>query len=281
MARFRIPGQGRLVLDRVDRYWFMVTAEVRPFIPEADKLISKNSGHLLIRARNLSVVYNRRLSFLNSDPFAALTDVSVDVFSGESLVIIGRNGVGKTTLLRVLSEIISVDNGSLENYGATTAMLSMQAGFDPLVSGRTNILLSALLLGYTKQEIDERMSDIVAFSELGEFIDQPLAGYSAGMRARLGFSVCYYMQPDILMIDEALGVGDLEFQKKSARAMEEKIQSEQTVVLVSHSANTIKNLCTRALWIEDGISKMEGKVETVIEAYEDFIMSRSRQQETS
>jgi len=259
----------------------MVTAEVRPLIPEADKLISKNPGNLLIRARNLSVVYKRRLSFFNRDPFAALTDVSVDVFSGESLGIIGRNGVGKTTLLRVLSEIISVDNGWLENYGATTAMLSMQAGFDPLASGRTNILLSALLLGYTKQEIDERMNDIVSFSELGDFIDQPLAGYSVGMRARLGFSVCYYMQPDILMIDEALGVGDIEFQKKSARAMEEKIQSEQTVVLVSHSANTIKNLCTRALWIEDGISKMEGEVKTVIEAYEDFIMSRSRQQETS
>lgn len=232
--------------------------------------------NLLIRVRNISVVYQRRRALLNKDPLTALQNVSLDLFAGESLGVVGRNGVGKTTLLRVLANIISPDSGTVENFGASTAMLSLQVGFDPLASGRTNILLSSLLLGYTKDEIDRRMDEIIAFSELGDFIDQPLAGYSAGMRARLGFSICYFMKPDILLIDEALGVGDIEFRQKSAKAMAEKIRSEQTVVLVSHSSNTIKNLCTRALWIEDGVSKMEGDTDAVIHAYEKYVGTHPR-----
>ncbi|MBT8070245.1 MAG: ATP-binding cassette domain-containing protein [Gammaproteobacteria bacterium] len=232
--------------------------------------------NLLIRVRNISVVYERRRALLNKDPLTALQNVSLDLFAGESLGVVGRNGVGKTTLLRVLANIISPDSGTVENFGASTAMLSLQVGFDPLATGRTNILLSSLLLGYTKNEIDERMDEIIAFSELGGFIDQPLAGYSAGMRARLGFSICYFMKPDILLIDEALGVGDIEFRQKSAKAMAQKIRSEQTVVLVSHSSNTIKNLCTRALWIEDGMSKMEGDTDAVIHAYEKYVGTHPR-----
>lgn len=229
---------------------------------------------LLIRVRGISVVYNRRRSVFNRDSFAALKDISLDLYAGESLGVIGRNGVGKTTLLRVLSSIISPNTGTVENFGATTAMLSLQAGFNPHASGRTNALLSALLLGYTNSEIQDRMDDIIAFSELGDFIEQPLAGYSLGMRARLGFSVCYFMQPDVLLIDEALGVGDLEFLEKSTKAMHEKIKSDQTVVLVSHSAQTIRALCNRAVWIENGISRMEGDVDSVVEAYEEFVRSR-------
>jgi lipopolysaccharide transport system ATP-binding protein len=205
-----------------------------------------------------------------------LKSVSLDILAGESLGVIGRNGVGKTTLLRVLADIIAPNGGSFENFGATTAMLSLQVGFDPQASGRTNILLSALLLGYTKIEIQEKTDEIIAFSELGEFIDQPLAGYSMGMRARLGFSVCYFMQPDVLLIDEALGVGDLEFREKSTKAMQEKIKSDQTVVLVSHSANTIRQLCNRAVWIEDGVSRMDGDVDEVVESYESFVRSNPR-----
>ena len=115
------------------------------------------------------------------------------------------------------------------------------------------------------------MDEIIAYAELGEFIDQPLTQYSTGMRARLGFSICYFMQPDVLLIDEALGVGDIEFRKKSTQAMKEKIQSDQTVVLV-----TIKNLCNRAVWIEDGVSRMEGDAVEVVEAYEDFVKSNPR-----
>ena len=231
---------------------------------------------LLIQARDISVVYNRRISLFKLDPFTALRSVSLDLAPGESLGIIGRNGAGKTTLLRVLANIISPNGGSLENFGAKTAMLSLQVGFDPHSTGRTNILLSALLLGYTKREIEERTADIIAFAELGEFIDQPLAGYSMGMRARLGFSVCYFMIPDVLLIDEALGVGDLEFREKSTKAMQEKIKSDQTVVLVSHSSNTIRQLCNRAVWSEDGVSRMEGDVDEVVESYETYVKSHPR-----
>ena len=238
----------------------------------------RKNKELLIRARDISVVYNRRLSIFNPDPYTALMSVSLDLSRGESLGVIGRNGVGKTTLLRVLANIISPNGGSLENFGATTAMLSLQVGFDPHSTGRTNILLSALLLGFTKKEIEKRTTDIIAFSELGEFIDQPLAGYSMGLRARLGFSVCYFMEPDVLLIDEALGVGDLEFREKSTKAMQDKIKSDQTVVLVSHSANTIRQLCNRAVWIEDGISRMEGDVDEVVETYEAFVRSHPRAQ---
>lgn len=228
-------------------------------------------GRLVIRAKNISVVYNRRRSMFKKDPFPALRNVSLDLFAGESLGVIGRNGVGKTTLLRVLANIIDPDGGVLENYDATTAMLSIQAGFDNQATGRTNIFLSALLLGYSEDEIKERLEDIIAFAELGGFINQPLLTYSAGMRARLGFSICYYMYPDVLLVDEALGVGDLEFRKKSAAAMKEKIQSDQTVVLVSHEPDTIKSLCNRAVWIEEGVTQMEGDATVVVNAYQEFV----------
>lgn len=233
-------------------------------------------GQLLIRARNISVVYDRRRSLFRRDKFAALKDVSLDLHAGESLGVIGRNGVGKTTLLRVLANIILPDAGMVENYGASTAMLSLQAGFDPWASGRTNVLLSGLLLGYTENEILARMEEIINFSELGDSIDQRLIGYSAGMRARLGFSVCYHMEPDVLLIDEALGVGDIEFRKKSAAAMKQKIQSDQTVLLVSHDSRTIENLCERAIWIEEGVTRMEGDSTEVVKAYQEYVLCHPR-----
>ena len=232
---------------------------------------------LLIRAQNLSVTYRQRRSLFDSSEFEALSDVSLDIQAGESLGVIGRKGGGITTLRRVLAGIILPDRGTVENFGATTAMLSLQAGFNVESSGRTNIMLSALLLGYTEEQIRSRMDEIISFSELGKFVDQPLKNYSAGMRARLGLSVCFHMQPDILLIDEALGVGDIEFRKKSAAAMREKIKSEQTVVLVSHDELTIRSLCDRAIWIEAGVSRMEGKAEDVVSAYKEFITERSHE----
>ncbi len=237
--------------------------------------MSNPQGHKLISAHEIAVVYQRGRTIFRRDSFTALEDVSLDIFAGESLGVIGRNGVGKTTLLRVLAGIIKPDRGTIENFGATTAMLSMQAGFDQYASGRTNIMLSALLLGYTIEEILNRTDDIIEYSELGEFIDQPLIGYSAGMRARLGFSICYFLEPDVLLIDEALGAGDAAFRQKSSKAMREKIGSDQTVVLVSHEVNTIRNLCTRVIWIEDGKTVMEGEVSGVIREYQKSISSLS------
>ena len=233
--------------------------------------MSRQHGQLLIRAKDVSVIYKRKKSLFKKDQHCALKSVSLKLYAGESLGVIGRNGVGKTTLLRVLANIILPDQGTVENFGASTAMLSLQAGFDPFASGRTNIMLSGLLLGYSEHQIQERMEDIIAFSELGDFIQHPLIGYSAGMRARLGFSVCYHMQPDVLLIDEALGVGDIEFRKKSAQAMREKIQSEQTVVLVSHDSRTIETLCDRAIWIEEGVTRMDGETKQVVEAYQEYV----------
>lgn len=251
---------------------------IRPNLSKDNELKNSRHENPLISVREIAVTYRRRRSFFNPDPYSALKNVSLDLSRGESLGVIGRNGVGKTTLLRVLANIISPDKGTIENFGATTAMLSLQVGFELRATGRMNILLSALLLGYTKNDVDERVDDIIAFSELGEFIDQPLAGYSMGMRARLGFSICYFMNPDILLIDEALGVGDIEFRQKSNKAMREKISSDQTVVLVSHSSKTIRNLCNRAVWLEEGVSKLEGDVEEVVDAYETFIRSHPRTQ---
>lgn len=231
-------------------------------------------GKLLIRARNLSVIYNSGRSLFRNNPYQALKDVSLDLFAGESLGIIGRNGVGKTTLLRLLASIIKPDDGTIENFGASTAMLSLQAGFDPFASGRTNILLSALLLGFSESDIRDRMDDIIEYSELGAFIDQPLSAYSAGMSARLGFSICYFLQSDVLLIDEALGVGDTDFRIKSTEAMQQKIKSDQTVVLVSHDAPTIRSLCNRAVWIERGVARMEGDAVHVVDCYEEFVSSR-------
>lgn len=254
----------------------MAVGEAGPHIPEAEQLMAWEHGQCLIRAQNIAVIYNRATSLFRRDPFSALKDVSMELYAGESLGVVGRNGVGKTTLLKVLADIIRPDRGTVENFGATTAMLSMQAGFDQFATGRTNILLSALLLGYSEDEIKEHINDIIDYAELGDFIDQPLVGYSAGMRARLGFSVCYFLEPDVLLIDEALGAGDIEFRRKSAEAMQAKIRSDQTVVLVSHEANTIRELCDRAVWIEEGVTRMTGDPAAVVEAYENFVKVNPR-----
>lgn len=249
---------------------------MRQNLSKVDELVAGKTKRVLIEVRDVAVVYNRSRSLTRRDLFPALKRINLDLHAGESLGVVGRNGVGKTTLLRLLAEIIKPDRGTIRNFGASTAMLTMQLGFDQSATGRTNIILSALLLGYTERQIHARMDEIIAYAELGEFIDQPLTQYSTGMRARLGFSICYYMQPDVLLIDEALGVGDIEFRKKSTLAMKEKIKSDQTVVLVSHDGRTIKSLCNRAVWIEDGVSRMEGDAAEVVEAYEDFVKSNPR-----
>jgi|TARA_B100000315_G_scaffold210208_1_gene206331 lipopolysaccharide transport system ATP-binding protein len=226
-------------------------------------------GQLLIRTTSISVSYTRRISTLRRKKFAALRDVSLEVTAGESLGIIGRNGVGKTTLLKVLASIIIPDSGTIENLGASTAMLAQQVGFVQEASGMTNILLSGLLLGYSHEQIRNHMDDIIEYSELGDFIAQPVKTYSAGMRARLGFSICYHLHSDVLMIDETLGAGDFEFRQKSSQSMREKIKSEQTVVLVSHDTGVIQNLCDRAIWLEDGTTKIQGDAKSVVAAYHD------------
>jgi lipopolysaccharide transport system ATP-binding protein len=228
----------------------------------------------LVSLRDVGVCYKQARSVFGSGYFDALTSVSIDLFPGDSLGVLGNNGVGKSTLLRVLAGIIKPDKGEvLIDDNTSVALLALQAGFDVQLNGVANAILSGMLLGYSRKEVEDKLSDIIAFSELGGAINKPVKTYSAGMRARLGFSVAYYMNPDVLLIDEVLGVGDAVFRKKATRAMEEKIQSEQTVVLVSHQTGLIKQLCNRAVWLEDGCTKMEGDSKTVGDAYEAAVVS--------
>lgn len=207
------------------------------------------------------------LSFRRRRLFWVLQDISFELYPGETLGIVGRNAAGKSTLLRLLAGIIRHDRGIFINNGQSVVLLSLQAGFVPYLSGRENAILSGLLLGMRRFEVEERMSSIIEFSELGDFIDLPLSSYSSGMRARLGFAVAYQVDPDILLIDETLGVGDEAFRAKSSRAMHERIRSDRTIVLVSHAPGTIRELCDRVMWIEEGVTRAVGDVGEVMQAY--------------
>lgn len=226
----------------------------------------------LMRLRNVGVYYWRSKGYLRKDRYWALKDVSFDLFPGETLGVVGRNGAGKSTLLRLMSGIIHPDRGEFTNYPrATASLLSLQVGFEGDLSGRENAILSGLMLGMRRKAIMARLEAIKAFSELGDFFEEPIKEYSTGMTSRLGFSVSFQLDPDVLLIDEVLGVGDEEFRRKSTAVMREKIRSNKTIVLVSHSEPTIRELCDRAVWIEDGVSLREGDVETVLEAYRQSI----------
>jgi lipopolysaccharide transport system ATP-binding protein len=199
--------------------------------------------------------------------FWAIEDLSLQLRQGETLGVIGKNGAGKSTLLRLLAGITRPDRGRYVNYGYQATLLSLQVGFVSHLSGRENVMLSGLLLGLDRREIAARMDDIVEFAELEEFIDEPIQTYSSGMRARLGFSTAFHVDPDILLIDEVLGVGDATFVEKSKAVMREKIQSDKTVVIVSHSVSSIRDLCDRVVWIHGGRVRLEGEPKDVLDAY--------------
>ncbi|MCH9649393.1 MAG: ABC transporter ATP-binding protein [Deltaproteobacteria bacterium] len=198
----------------------------------------------------------------------ALKDISLEVSRGETLGVIGRNGAGKSTLLRLLAGIIRPDSGRYANFGCRATLLSLQVGFIPYLSGRENAILSGMLLGMERRELLRKLPEIIDFAELADFIDEPVQTYSSGMRARLGFSIAFHVDPDVLLVDEVLGVGDSEFVAKSTAMMRKKILSDHTVVLVSHSSATIRSLCDRVVWIDQGCTKMEGSAEEVLAAYE-------------
>ena len=244
---------------------------IRPYLSEGGVV---SNGDVLISVQNVGVRFKARRSLFSRDSVEALRDVSFDLRQGDSLGIIGRNGAGKSTILQLLGGIIRPDSGTIINNNATTSLLALQVGFDQELSGRVNAVLSGMLLGFRKYEVEANLDKIISFSELGKFIDRPVKSYSAGMKARLGFSVALEMNPDVLLVDEVLGVGDVEFREKSMAVMKEKLLSDQTIVLVSHDARTVKALCNRAVWIEDGMSRMEGSAEEVVTAYENFVQKK-------
>lgn len=201
----------------------------------------------------------------------ALKNVSFQVRKGEVFGVIGRNGAGKTSLMKVLGRIISPDNGQLRTFGVRSCMLSLKSGFIRELTGRENAVLSGMLAGVKKSDIENRIPDIQAFSELGSWFDQPISTYSSGMRSRLGFAIAYHINSEIILIDEALNVGDAAFKKVSGEAMRDLISSDRTVVLVSHSMGTLEDLTDRVLWIDNGHKIMCGKTQDVLKKYEAFI----------
>lgn len=225
----------------------------------------------IITVQNVGVKFNANRSLFSKDYVHALHDVSFKLWPGDSLGIIGKNGAGKSTLLQVLGGIILPDTGILTNNNVSTSLLALQVGFDLELSGRINALVSGMLLGFSKSEVLANMEKIIDFSELHDFIDRPVKTYSTGMRARLGFALSLEMSPDVLLIDEVLGVGDAAFREKSMNVMKKKLLSDQTIVLVSHSAETVKRFCNRAVWIEAGKTLMEGESEDVVTAYEEHV----------
>ncbi|HXH02943.1 MAG TPA: ABC transporter ATP-binding protein [Candidatus Competibacteraceae bacterium] len=230
------------------------------------------STPLMARLRNVGAYYWLRKGYLRHERYWALRDVSFDLYPGDSLGVIGRNGAGKSTLLKLLSGIVKPDLGSAELFGHHATLLSLQVGFVPYLSGRENAILSGMLMGMHRDEMERRMGEIIAFSELDEFIDQPISSYSAGMRARLGFSVAIQLDPDILLIDEVLGVGDAQFQAKSSARIHDIIRSRKTVVLVSHNADTLRKLCNRAIWLEGGVTRAVGDTDSVLREYNDYML---------
>lgn len=199
--------------------------------------------------------------------FLALQNVSFSLERGERLAIMGLNGAGKSTLLKVIAGVLKVSEGKVIKQGTVVPLLELGAGFDMQYTGSENIYLYGAMLGYSKAFLDEKYEEIVEFAELGEFINVPVKNYSSGMKARLGFSIATIVEPDILILDEVLSVGDAKFRKKSEKKIMDMFEKGITVLFVSHNEVQVKKLCTRAILLEHGQMTAEGTVEEVLEKY--------------
>jgi ABC-type polysaccharide/polyol phosphate transport system ATPase subunit len=201
----------------------------------------------------------------------ALRGVSFEVEHGKVLGIVGANGAGKSTLVRTIAGILPPTSGRIEVDGRVSTLLALGVGFNRKLSGRENVVLGGLAAGLTREHLASKYEDIVEFAELEDFMDMPMEAYSSGMYGRLGFSVAVNMDPDILLIDEALSVGDARFKRKSFEKMKDLCTEDRTIVLVSHSMASIEELCDQAIWIHKGELRMEGEPEAVIDAYAEFL----------
>ena len=199
--------------------------------------------------------------------FYALRDVAFDVRPGETLGIIGRNGSGKSTLLKILAGVLTPTAGRVRVAGRVSSLLELGAGFNPEMTGLENVYLQGTLMGFTRGEMDERRDAILAFADIGEFISQPVKHYSSGMFVRLAFACAISVEPDILIVDEALAVGDVRFQVKCHRKLAEFHERGKTILLVSHSASDVVQLCQRAIWLDDGRIRKTGPAKSVVEEY--------------
>ena len=196
-----------------------------------------------------------------------LKNINLDIKKGETVALIGTNGSGKSTLLKLMTKILYPNKGTLETHGKLTSLLELGAGFHPDFTGRENIYFNAAIFGLTRQEIDKRINEIIEFSELGDFIDNPVRTYSSGMYMRLAFSIAINVDAEILLIDEILAVGDQHFQDKCFAKLKEMKESEKTIVIVTHSLGQVRELCNRAIWIYNGEVRMDGTPNEVVDEY--------------
>lgn len=246
------------------------------------------NNNIIIQVQNLSKsykLYNKPIDRMKEalsltqknyhKEFFALKDVSFEVYKGETVGIIGTNGAGKSTLLKIITRVTSPSVGSVVVNGRVSALLELGAGFNPEYTGMQNIYLNGAMIGYSKQEMDIKKDPILKFADIGDFINQPVKNYSSGMFARLAFAVAINVEPDILIVDEALSVGDTFFQNKCYRKFDDLKRRGTTILFVSHDTNSVKQMCSRALWLESGVQQMFGESGEVCNAYSNSIRKKS------
>ena len=213
-----------------------------------------------------------RLKKSKSDAFEAVKGVSFKVPKGEIMGIIGKNGSGKSTMLRAIAGIFSADEGNIDLCGNKVSLLSIGVGFNKRLTGRENILLSGMLLGYSEKEVRAKMEEIIAFAEIGEFIDRPVRTYSSGMHSKLAFAITAVLETDVMLVDEVLSVGDEKFKKKSFNKMKQLISNkDRTVMIVSHNMQQLSELCETVMWMHEGKIKKIGPSDEVLAEYKEFM----------
>jgi len=226
------------------------------------KSFSRHTGQLLLRNRLRNLLHRRQ-----RERFVALRDISFTLHHSESVAVIGHNGAGKSTLLNLITGLAQPDRGRLEVHGRVAALLDLGAGFHPDLTGAENVRINAALLGLSRREVRERFDEIVAFSEIGDFINEPLRTYSNGMIMRLAFSVAITVDPDILIVDEVLGVGDIGFQAKCFERILEFRKAGKTILCVSHAPQALKDVCGRAIRLDHGSIVDDGPIGRVLDTY--------------
>jgi ABC-type polysaccharide/polyol phosphate transport system ATPase subunit len=242
-------------MSKNDEYSIIVTDVTKSFDVYFDRSNTVKESLLSLFKRN------------KKEKRIVLQDINLKIKKGEAVALIGVNGSGKSTLLKLMTKIIYPNKGKIVTNGKLTSLLELGAGFHPDFSGRENIYFNASIFGLTRGEIDKRIDKIIEFSELGEYIDNPVRTYSSGMYMRLAFSVAINVDAEILLVDEILAVGDQHFQDKCLKKMKELRDEGKTMVFVTHSMYSVKELCNRAVWISDGRIKMDADVDSVADAY--------------
>ena len=243
-------------------------------IDESEISITVNDIHIVYRIlKSYSIKKSMlHLKKAHTETFEAVRGVSFEVHKGEILGIVGKNGSGKSTMLRAIAGIFSPDEGTIDLHNNSISLLSIGVGFQKKLTGRENLMLSGMLLGFSEQHVRSKMDEIIDFAGLGKFIDLPVKTYSSGMYSKLAFSITAILEADIMLIDEVLSVGDVKFKKKSYAKMKELISSrDRTVVIVSHNNDQLRELCTRVLWLHDGKIMKLGPTDEVLAAYDEFM----------